>query len=311
MGDYFCMCGNRIVADVSVQPGGAYGTGCFESPILVVPLVINFTGPQAKGSALYFREIRCRVSPMDQSYIAENRPNHLNYILRTGGSLPNSQVLLEIPLDQLRLSRIDHLRKGGDLKLRLDTELIADELVQIGDSGKFPDPEVWGFKRQHIAHQHIHVVIPRSNWVQQVLPNTYFGKIHIIELPTIPIASCAALQQSYDALQQASKLVNEGYFQEAVAKCRIALQPFFEIGERPDDSGKMREVPVLKRSWEKRIGKATYDWLDSSLAGLKGPGNDAAHRSSISFGQLEAQMILTVTVAVVAYAVKMQPESTT
>lgn len=193
------------------------GTGCFESPIMVVPLVINFTGPKAKGSALYFREIRCRVSPQDQSYFAENRPIRLNYILRAGGSLPNQQVLLEIPLDQARLSRMDRLRKGGDLKLRLDTELVADELIQIGDSGKFPDPEVWGFKRQYIAHQQIHTAIPRSNWIELVLPNTHFGRIHLIELPAIPIAASSGLQTSFEALQQASKMEREGHYLEAIS----------------------------------------------------------------------------------------------
>ena len=67
----------------------------------------------------------------------------------------------------------------------------------------------------------------------------------------------------------------------------------------------------LKAAWQTRLAQRTYDWLDSSLAAMRQAGNEAAHMSSTSYGQVEAQMLLLVTTALLAYAAKTmdQPSS--
>ncbi len=185
-------------------------------------------------------------------------------------------------------------------------------LFEIGRSGEFPNTSVWGLK----AHYHMHTRGSRQSFLKFDMDRKcaagYFeyGKIHIIELPAAQLGeTCLGLKESFDALQQAQKLESQGFYREAVGKCRIALEPFFEMVEKTDDKGEKVKIPILKSSWQTRLGKATYDWLNASLGALKRPANEALHLSSASFGQLETQMFLAVTTAIVAYAIKMQPQA--
>ncbi len=304
----FSLPAGLIVAELNIDAAGVYGTGRAELPVLIVPLRVLLRGPREPGRGIDFRELRSRISPFDGTYIASSSPVAVDILAGTGLELPDRLLHLEIPLDRIRLALLERMRKGGDVKLRLDCELLVDELVEVGDVKQMPNPSVWGLRTHHRLHSQVQVVIPRSTWVERVLPQTGFGQVHILELPAVPIESCAGLKAAFEALQQAQKLEREGYYIEAIGMCRKALEPFFESVEKTNDKGEKIKVPVLKASWELRLGKAAYDWLNTSLIALKGPTNQALHLSSTIFGQLEAQMFLLVTTAVVSYAVKTQPE---
>ena len=45
-----------------------------------------------------------------------------------------------------------------------------------------------------------------------------FAKVHIIELPAIPLDRCAALNESFEALQQALRLEQQGLYADAAGK---------------------------------------------------------------------------------------------
>ena len=130
-----------------------------------------------------------------------------------------------------------------------------------------------------------------------------------MELPTIPIESCAAVKAAFDALLQAQKLESQGFYNEAVGKCRIALEAFLEIADKADDKGVIKKVPMLKSEWQTRLGERTYHWLNGSIASIKQATNKPLHLSSYHFDQMEAQMLIIVVTALVAYAVKTQSES--
>jgi len=308
MSEYFTASGGYIVAEVKADANGINGSGRAEMPVLLVMLQMLFRSPKQLGVTYDFRELRCRLSPFDGTYIATSLPAPLNIHLGPAQELANQLVYLEIPLDQNRLAVINRLRKGGDVKLRLDLELFADELVEIPKSQNAPSAG-WGLREHRHMQARVQVEIPRSKWVEQVLPGTGFGTIHILELPVIPIESCAEIQTAFNELQQAYKLESQGFYNEAVAACRKALEPFFERITKPDDKGVMRKFLVLKSSWQTRLGQATYDWLNASLIAVKQGADKTHHLSSSSFGQMEAQMLLTVATSLIAYAIKTRPES--
>ncbi len=298
-----------IVAEVEVGSNNAYGTGRAELPVLVVNLRLIFRSPRGSGTSLDFREIRCRVSPFDATYIATSLPVYLKVRVKPGEERKDDWVHVEIPLDLTRLALINRLRNGGDVKIRLDLELLADEVVEVAHTQDKLQPSVWGLVERHHMQTKLRVVIPRSKWVEQVLPGMEFGRAHIMELATIPIESCAGVKAAFDALQQAQKLEGQGFYNEAVAKCRIALEAFLEITDKTDGKGGVRKVPTLKAEWQTRLGQRTYEWLNGSLVTVKQATNKSVHLSSLNFDQMEAQMLIIVTTALVAYAVKTQPES--
>jgi len=307
MSENFTACGGYIVAEVTIDANTISGSGRAEMPVLMVVLQMLFRSPKKLSKTFEFRELRCRVSPFDGAYIAIGLPTPLNIRLGSDQELPNQWVYLEIPLDQRRIAVINRLRNGGDVRLRLDMDLFADELIEI--RGSQNTPSALGLREHHHMHAKVQVQIPRSRWVEQILPNTGFGKIHILELPVIPIEVCAEMQTAFNELQQAYKLEGQGFYNEAVAACRKALEPFFERITKPDDKGEMRKFLVLKSSWQVRLGQATYDWLNASLIAVKQGADETHHLSSSSFGQMEAQMLLAVATSLISYAIKTRPDS--
>jgi len=201
------------------------------------------------------------------------------------------------------------MRQGGDVRLRLDVELAAEELKEVGRIQDPRNPSVWGLWEVHQLRGKLQVVIPQSQWVGQILVGTEFEKTHIIELPAIPIQSCASVKSAFEELQQAVKLERQGFYGEAVSKCRHALDVFCEEAQVPDGKGGIVKRQKLKASWETRLGQRTYDWLNSSFGAIRGATNQSHHLSSTVFGQAEAQMLLIVTTAVVSYAVATLPET--
>lgn len=307
MSNSFTTDSSYIIARVDSFANGIYGTGRAELPILVVQLRFTFSSPSDLHCTLDFRELRCRISSFDQVYVAHSVPAHIDLRLPPGKSVSEHAVIVEVPFDQTRLALLNRLRNGGDVKLRLDFELFVDELHQLGPKPNSTHHFVYGITARHRCRADLQVSIPRSEWVERVLPGTGFAQTHIIELPAIPLQACAGKQAAFVALQQAQKLEGQGFYEEAVMHCRIALEPFIELVDKTDDQANVKKVPKLKASWETRLGSHTYEWLDGALRSVKGATNHAAHNSPVVFGQLEAQMLLMITTALIAYAVKTQP----
>ena len=147
-------------------------------------------------------------------------------------------------------------------------------------------------------------IIPGSLWIKSVLAQTGHGIIHVVELPAVPVAACQTLQHSYDALVQAQSRHALGLYDDAVAKCRIALDRFFEhvpVDPKHKDS---RRIPVLKKVWQAKLGEATYDWLNRTLGAIKDAANPTAHSPNPHFDQFESQMLMAITTTLIAYAAR-------
>ena len=65
-----------------------------------------------------------------------------------------------------------------------------------------------------------------------------------------------------------------------------------------------RSEEVLKKTWEVKLGKNAYDWLNQTCTHLKGAANAPHHSSNVHYSQLESQMILTITISLIAYIAK-------
>jgi hypothetical protein len=296
----------------TTEENAIIGTGRSELPILAFPLTFHVTYPfKESGFGFELRELRCRISPNDGAYLAWTMPIPIQGARVTGEfrELKEHSIHVEIPLDRIRLATLERERKGGDLRLRLDFELFADELVEVKKTQAGFPSAVWGLKEHHRLEAKAHIVIPRTAWVQNVLPQTGYGKILIFELPAVPIEKCAGLKAASDALLQAQELYKQGFYHDAIGKCRLALDPFFETVQKEFPGGEKRQVPVLKPSWETRLGEVTYTWLNAAFLTLKKPANEPHHPSNLPpFDQLDAQMLLAVTTAIVAYAVQIEAE---
>ena len=77
-----------------------------------------------------------------------------------------------------------------------------------------------------------------------------------------------ALDHSFKALKQAEEKHRLGFYDDAAGKCRLAIEPFFDH-EPAANHPESRKIPVPKKHWETKLGKATYDWLKARLARSK------------------------------------------
>jgi hypothetical protein len=203
---------------------------------------------------------------------------------------------IEIPLDALRIGWIESNRAGKsfEAKLRINLE------VQVFGRDTRLEPISYGLLDVSSIHGDIPFIVPDTHWREKVLPGLGYGKVMIVELPAVSLETCKELDHSYKALEKAQKQFALGLYDEAVGSCRVALDQFFEPMDKGDGSGKT--IPKLKKSWESRLGEATYQWLDSALGAIKTEANKPHHSPNDHFDRFEAQMLMMITTALISYA---------
>lgn len=303
----FSSLGMYSVAEAEIVVAEINGAGGYAAPQVWVPLRISVShGAMKLHDGYEFIAVSGRLMVGGQ-LVARALPNPVGFTIHPRfNELKNQHHHLEFALDSARLAALERLRAGGDLKVRLEAEL---EVMQLRALNLNPQNQpmletVWGQVQRHRLRLGVDVSIPKSVWIERVLPQVGYGLVHLIELPAIPVSAGEAMKHGFEALRQAGELHKTGHHSEAVGKCRAALEEFFEYPEVEDDAGVTRRVPTLKTSWETRLGKATYTWLNQTLAALKAGTNKPHHLASATYSQFDSQMIIMVTTAVVSYAAR-------
>lgn len=208
---------------------------------------------------------------------------------------------IEAPLDARRIEWLERQRAGGSFKAKLHVDL----QVQIFGKNQHTPEFSSGLMSTSSIFGDIPFTVPDTQWREKVLPALGYGKVMVVELPAVSLESCASLDHSFKALENAQKQFSLGLYDETAGSCRVALDQFFEPVDKGDGSGKT--VPKLKKSWETRLGAATYQWLDAALGAIKDATNKPHHSPHNHFDRLGAQMLLMVTTALVSYAGQQLP----
>ncbi len=203
---------------------------------------------------------------------------------------------IEIPLDAKRIEWLEQKRAGKSFEAKLHIDLQVQSFGANQFTPEFPN----GLLGVSNIQGDIAFTVPDTQWRERVLPQLGYGKVIVFELPAISLESCAALDHSFKALENAQRQFSHGMYDEAAGSCRIALEKFFAPADKGDGSGKM--VPKLQKSWEPKLGAATYQWLNDSLVSIKDATNKSHHSPHNHFDRLGAQMLLMITTALVSYA---------
>jgi len=306
MQTHFSSLGQYSIASAKIPEPEVIGSGGNSTPQIGIPLRLDvWHGSMRPGEGLELVSLSAKLWALD-GYISICPPVPLNTTLQSQFPRIQDQLCyLNFPLDAIRLTHLERERNGGDMKFRLEAALLINQLFAVGKTpGEISSQTIWGHVQAHQLHLQAELKIPRDTWVSRVLPNVGYGVIHILEFPAAPLESCAKLQHSMQALQQAQELHKIGLYDDAVGKCRVALDPFFEFIETTGEDKVVRRVPTLKRSWETQLGKATYSWLDGTLGAIKEAANRAHHSPRAHYSQLDSQMIFAIASAVVAYVAR-------
>ena len=203
---------------------------------------------------------------------------------------------IEAPIDARRIEWLERQRAGKSFEARLHIDL----QVQIFGSNQHTPNFAFGLMSVPSIYGDIPLTVPDTQWRERVLPGLGYGKVMVVELPAVSLESCAALDHSFKALENAQKQFSLGLYDETAGSCRVALDQFFEQVKK--EEGSDRTIPKLKTSWETRLGTATHQWLDAALGAIKEASNKPHHSPHNHFDRLGAQMLLMVTTALVSYA---------
>lgn len=301
----FSTVGRYTVASASLDAAHVSGTGGSLYPRLFIQLRLELHPLHEAGVDCAFSVLDAQLHHDRMGKIADATPCRLQRVQRAHHSFQMEEfAYLEFPLDARRIDALEQLRDGKDLPLRLDLFLSGEEHAVIPGDEKAKRPALWGMRSLFRLIAQLPFTVPRSRWIENVLPPMGYGVIHIVELPAVPLAACEALQHSYEALRLAQSLHRQGHYDEAVTKCRIALDPFFDYVPVDPSHKDSRRIPQLKKSWETKLGEATAKWFNATLGAIKEAANPTAHSPNRHFDQFESQMLQAITTTVVSYAAR-------
>lgn len=292
------------VATVEVPETEINANGGAHAPVLMLPVRVDYhIHPENPRIGMRFAALQGQIDLEHRPFAVAPAVN-VNVLLRSEFTALSDQLhYLNFPLDAGRIAFLERVRNGGNLKFSVRFTLTVEKLLALHDP-PIPHDAVWGSVYRHDLHIHQEITVPASAWTSRVLPQIGYGSVQVIELPAIPLASVENYKEAFQALRQAQEHHKQGLYDEAAGLCRVALERFFDYPEVTGTDNLTRRVPTLKKSWETKLGKATYDWLNGSLGAIKQASNPPHHKPGPHYDQLEAQILIAITVAVVAYAAK-------
>lgn len=294
-----------LKVEASITPSTIQGIGGATWPRLVLQALLRIDEErdsywQGRVQAASFGMLTGELV-IGSETIAHIRPVAINK-LRPGNLryATDEHPSIEIELDAGRIEWIERQRAGKSLEAKLRISL----QVQVFGAIETTPGSQFGLIDASAIFGEIPLTCPDGHWREKVLPGLGYGKVIAIELPAVGLESCKSLELSFLALEKAQKQFLLGHYDEAVGACRVALDPFFEYVDKEGAPGK--RIPQLKKSWEPSLGAATYQWLDAALGAIKTAANKPHHSPNSHFDRLGAQMLITVTMSLIAYAARQQ-----
>jgi len=293
--------GSYLKLDAEIDGDNVQAAGGIQYPRLIVPLRVIVKGVDNKHqNEIYSVQLSAMQGELilNNQKISDSLPRNLNLLAYEFDQ--EKYECLEFPLDARRIEWIEQQRQGsllGSLRVSISALVLGQ-----ARNTQVVQPPLVVFREVVAIYGEIPFTVPDTQWREKVLPVLGYGKVIAIELPAVPIESFQELNHSFKAILQAQKLFQIGHYDDAVAKCRTALDQFFESVEVDKGDGTTKKIPILKKSWETRLGQATYNWLNESLGAIKDAANKPHHSPNDHFDRLGAQMLIMVTTALISYA---------
>jgi len=180
---------------------------------------------------------------------------------------PNTHIIIRFytELDHYRLAQVEKIREGGDLLILMELSFIIN-IYSFGNlATRLP------------SSVSIDGRIPKSDWVERVLPQLKFKDVSLIEIPKIENPE---FSEVVGEINDAWKQYSMGEYDKVLTGCRKAMEALGDIvkdkgfkKEATDEKGEKKTVP----DWEKavddeKIGKIIADFVQK-LFGFLAPGS--------------------------------------
>ncbi|MFP3138124.1 MAG: hypothetical protein RXS42_07895 [Nitrososphaeria archaeon] len=259
-------------------------------------------------------EVTYITMPKGQEYAVELNymPSKLKIISKEGQVIYTSSLIQDSPfprmspntqtttrfyteLDHYRLAQVEKIREGGDLQIRMELSFI----INIYSFGNLATRLPSGVS--------IDGRIPKSDWVERILPQLKFKDVSLIEIPKIENPEFGEV---INEINDAWKQYSMGEYDKVLTGCRKAMEALGKIvkdkgfkKEATDEKGEKKTVP----DWEKavgdeKIGKIIEDFVQK-LFGFLAPGSHYGK----SINREDAELAILNTHALVNYVARKLP----
>jgi hypothetical protein len=229
-------------------------------------------------------------------------------------------VQLRFPLDLARVEFVERQRTE-DAPFTLRGVLAFDAIREQEPAGQAsPAPESAGRPSKAkaltrlgrgealIVPFSVEFAVPRSQWVSALLPKLGWCAIRIFELP-IPQSPAwsETFATAFAELDAAQRLFREGSFDQTVAHCRSALEPFRKKVQdlKPilKDARSSPEVAAKEFALLHAMASDTAEWLSGQLERHHTLSSVAHHVPAVGhFSRDQAHALLLHTSSLVLYA---------
>jgi hypothetical protein len=234
-----------------------------------------------------------KVATKFQEEIAYNAPDLISAHITRG--------YLEIPLDIFTLTKIEQARTGdlaGALKLRAFLAIHAPGVNQGVQKFSIAETQGSGFS------------IPKSHWIEGILPQLGYGRIEILEVRLSPTAtSDHGLPKAVSEIRRARDFLLDGEWDKAVAHCRIAVETIpdsrsLQLNGTPKFA--LRVDTFINEHLGGRLGTEEARFLADGMKSLWTICSRTVHpSSSTGFKRADAEFIVRNTMSIVEYVGKL------
>jgi len=201
---------------------------------------------------------------------------------------PSTQTTIRFyaELDHYRLAQVEKIREGGDLQILMELSFIINMYSS-------------GYPARQFSSVSIDVRIPKSDWVERILPRLKFKDVSLIEIPKIENPEFSDV---VGEINDAWKQYSMGEYDKVLTGCRKAMEALGEIvkdkgfkKETMDEKGEKKTVP----DWEKAVGDEEIGEIITvfvkKLFGFLAPGSH--HGKSINREDAELAILNTHALA--------------
>lgn len=207
-------------------------------------------------------------------------------------------VVLTIPLTVYQLQQIESQR-SGDISLKFDFTFEFAKHYSV--PRKQPASPIEQFETNFFS---MTVNVPRSTWIDKVLPGLGYGKIHLVEVPTAQKAIGDTITRAMEDFQHAQEQMLQGDYNNVLGYCRDALERLSNARkyegekENPSFSEKIEFLLTVLPGAPTGVRRTHLARLLKDLYGLT---SMPEHPSPPHFTRDDAEMAILNTIAVLSY----------
>lgn len=265
---------------------------------LNLPVKFEVARPSSPGVALDFTSIIAKLYSsntgfaqkevlMSESFIPCNEHVH--------GSDKKFHHTFNFSLPQQTIHVLEKLRNGSDLNLIIKFVFVTQRRSKLQGLGL---NDAWSLDGFITAQGEIRFTIPRSYWIEKVMPCLGFPGFSLIEIPLSHKLLVEAYNDIIKEFNSAEKYFRQGDYTKCIGHCRHTMDHLStnlkKIKSNVDSESMFK--------WLSRIDEKTLAWIDDVNKALSSIGSRPHHIGlKKEFTRYEAESIYLITLGLMNF----------